>query len=171
MTIAVLPASFDPITNGHVDIITRASGLFERLIVAVYSHPKKPVLFSLDERLEMVREATALIPHTEVTSFDGLLVDFCRRVGAIVTVRGLRALSDFEYEFQQAALNRRMMPELEVVSMFASDVYGFLSSSIIKEIAENGGDVSAMVPFSVAEHLQERFGTRRPPLVAGGYGH
>ena len=167
MTVAVLPASFDPITCGHVDIATRASRLFERLIVAVYAHPKKNVMFSLDERVALVREALAHLDAVQVTSFDGLVINLCREVKADVLVRGLRAVSDFEYEFQQAALNRKMLPGLEVISMFASMEFGFLSSSIIKEIAENGGDVSSMVPASVARRLRQRF-MSAAPLPTGG---
>lgn len=168
MTVAVLPASFDPITCGHVDIATRALRLFDCLIVAVYSRPRKNVLFPLDERVEMVRESLANLDNVEVMTFDGLVVTFCREVGADVLVRGLRAVSDFEYEFQQATLNRRMMPDLEVICMFATRDQLFLSSSIVKEIAENGGDVSSMVPAPVARRLAERFSPAASPLVSGG---
>jgi len=159
VTVAVLPASFDPITCGHVDIITRAARLFDRLIVAVYAHTRrrKNILFDLDERLAMVRESLEGVPNVDVMSFDGLIVQFAQKQGAQVIVRGLRAVSDFEYEFQQANLNRKMAPGLEVICMFASIEYGSLSSSIIKEIAENGGDVTDMVPPPVAEHLHRRF--------------
>lgn len=167
MTIAVLPASFDPITCGHVDIARRSSRLFDRLIVAVYAHPKKNIVFSLEERLSMVRESLVDMERVEVTHFEGLVVDFCRKVDADVLVRGLRAVSDFEYEFQQAGLNRKMLPGLEVICMFANIDYGFLSSSIIKEIAENGGDVSSMVPAPVAQQLAHRF-ARIPPAIASG---
>jgi pantetheine-phosphate adenylyltransferase len=163
-----MPASFDPITCGHVDIATRASRLFDRLIVAVYAHPKKDVMFSLEERLAMVRESLAGLEQVQVKSFEGLVVNFCRKEGAGVLVRGLRAVSDFEYEFQQASLNRKMLPGLEVICMFASLEYGFLSSSIIKEIAQNGGDVSSMVPEPVARRLMDRFSLVSPPLASGG---
>jgi pantetheine-phosphate adenylyltransferase len=163
MTVAVLPASFDPITCGHVDIATRAARLFDRLIVAVFAHPKKNVLFSLEDRLDMVRESLGAIEGVEVTSFDGLLVDFARSIGASVEVRGLRAVSDFEYEYQQAALNRQMFPGFEVLSLFPSTQFAFLSSSIVKEIAEHGGDVSSMVPAPVARRLAERFAGRAQP--------
>ncbi len=168
MIVAVLPASFDPITCGHVDIVTRASHLFDRLIVAVYAHPRKDVMFSLEERLAMVRESLADVERVEVKSFEGLVVNFCRQVGASVLVRGLRAVSDFEYEFQQASLNRRMFPGLEVICMFASMEYGFLSSSIIKEIAQHGGDVTSMVPAPVARRLLQRYSPVSPPLASGG---
>lgn len=163
MTVAVLPASFDPITRGHVDIVRRASRLFDRLVVAVYARPKKNVLFPIDERVAMVTESLAGLENVEVTPFDGLLVDFVREIGAGVVVRGLRWVSDFEYEFQQAAANGRMLPGLETVCLFASTDYVFFSSSIIKEIAENAGDVSSMVPDPVARRLMERF--PRPAAV------
>jgi pantetheine-phosphate adenylyltransferase len=160
MTVAVLPASFDPITCGHVDIATRAARLFDRLVVAVFAHPKKSVLFSLEDRVDMVRESLRDVGGVEVTSFEGLLVDFARRIGASVEVRGLRAVSDFEYEYQQAALNRQMFPGFEVLSLFPSTEFAFLSSSIVKEIAEHGGDVSDMVPAPVARRLAEKFSAR-----------
>jgi pantetheine-phosphate adenylyltransferase len=138
--------------------------------VAVYAFPekRKNVLFSLDERLEMVRESVGDLENIEVEPFEGLIVDFCREVGATVLVRGLRAVSDFEYEYQQAGLNRKMLPGLEVISMFASIEYSFLSSSIIKEIAEHGGDVSFMVPPPVLLRLRERFPHMQQPASAGG---
>lgn len=167
VTVAVLPASFDPITCGHVDIIARASRLFDQLIVGVFAHPKKQVLFPLEERLTLVKESLAGLDGVKVRSYQGLTVDFCREVGAHVLVRGLRAVMDFEYEYQLAALNRKMLPGLEVVCVFASIEYSFLSSSIVKEIAENGGDVSSMVPLPVAKRLAELF---RPaqPMATGG---
>lgn len=168
MTVAVLPASFDPITCGHVDIATRSARLFDRLVVAVHAHPKKNLLFSVDERLEMVRESVRNVENIEVTAYDGLTVDFCRSIGATVLVRGLRAVSDFEQEYQQATLNRKMLPGLEVICVFASDAYSFLSSSIIKEIAENGGDVTEMVPAPVVLRLRGRFGTPSPLHSGGG---
>jgi pantetheine-phosphate adenylyltransferase len=168
MTVAVLPASFDPITNGHVDIVIRATHLFEKLFVAVYATPKKNVLFSLEERLSMVRETVGDISGVEIVSYHGLTVDLCRDLGATVLVRGLRAVSDFESEYQQAALNRKMLPGLEVVSMFASDVLGFVSSSLIKEIAENGGDVSALVPPAAAARLRQRFPHAPTSTAVGG---
>ncbi len=157
MTIAVLPASFDPITRGHVDIITRASLLFERLVVAVYARPRKNVVFDLEERVAMVKESLIDLDGIDVRTFDGLLVDFVREIGASVIVRGLRWVSDFEYEFQQASANRRLFPGLETICLFASTDFVYFSSSIIKEIAENAGDVSAMVPVPVARRLADRF--------------
>jgi pantetheine-phosphate adenylyltransferase len=168
VTVAVVPASFDPITQGHVDIVTRASRLFDRIVVGVYAHPRKNVMFSLEERLDMVRASLAHLPGVEVRSYEGLTINFAGDVGATVVVRGLRAVSDFESEFQQAALNRKMSPGLEVISMFASVEYGFLSSSLIKEIAENGGDIAAMVPAPVAQKLAQRFAAVSSPTVSRG---
>jgi pantetheine-phosphate adenylyltransferase len=165
--VAVLPASFDPITRGHVDIIARASTLFDRLVVAVWARPKKNVLFPLDERVEMVRESLDGLPNVEVCSFDCLLVDLVREIGASVVVRGLRWVSDFEFEFQQAAANRKMLPGLETVCLFASTDYVFFSSSIIKEIAENAGDIGSMVPEPVARRFKERFPARAATAGAG----
>jgi pantetheine-phosphate adenylyltransferase len=159
VTVAVLPGSFDPITCGHVDIATRASRLFERIVIAVNAHPRKNLMFELDERVSMVRESLRNVENVDVASYDGLTVRFAQKVGATVLVRGLRAVSDFESEFQQASLNRKMLPGLEVICMFATVVHAFLSSSIIKEIAENGGDFSSMVPAPVARRLADRFPT------------
>lgn len=168
MTVAVYPASFDPIHCGHVDIAARAARVFEKLIVAVFAYPRKNVLFSLDERVAMVRESLASIERVEVASYGGLLVDFCREREARVVVRGLRAISDFEYEYQQAGLNRKMLPGLEYVSIFASIEYSFLSSSIVKEISEHGGDVEGLglVPAPVGRRLRDR----QPQVVAASRG-
>lgn len=168
MTVAVLPASFDPITCGHVDLATRACRLFDRLIVAVYACPKKTPMFSLDERLVMVHESLEGLDRLDIRSFEGLVVDFCREVHADVLVRGLRTVSDFESEFQQATLNRQMLPGLEVIGLFASPQYTVLSSSMIKEIAESGGDVSMMVPAPVVRRLTERLRQSSPFLASGG---
>jgi pantetheine-phosphate adenylyltransferase len=154
---ALIAASFDPITNGHVDLIRRASRLFDELIVAVYAHPKKNVLFALEERVAMVQEALVDLPNIRVSPFAGLLVDYAREVGAKVLVRGLRATSDFDYEFQITSMYRKMEPELEVMFFLADIRYTFLSSSIVKEIAELGGDVSDLVPSSVLRRLGTRF--------------
>jgi len=167
VTVAVLPASFDPITRGHVDIIARAAMLFERLVVAVYARPKKNVLFSLEERVGMVQESLAGIDNVQVQSFDCLLVDLMHELDATVVVRGLRWVSDFEFEFQQASANRKMLPGLETVCLFASTDYVFFSSSIIKEIAENAGDISSMVPEPVARRLRERFPARAATASPG----
>jgi pantetheine-phosphate adenylyltransferase len=167
VTVAVLPATFDPITCGHVDIARRASKLFDRLVVGVASsRPSKNVMFSADERVAMVQESLEDL-RVEVVAFEGLLVDLCKRLGATVVIRGLRAVSDFEYEYQQAFMNRQMLPGLEIVAMFPSVEYAFISSSLVKEIAENGGDVSGMVTRPVLKRLRHRFRTQ-PPLAERG---
>jgi pantetheine-phosphate adenylyltransferase len=155
--VAVFPASFDPISCGHVDIATRAVQLFDRLVVAVLASPQKNVMFSLEERLAMVRASLTGLDGVEVTPFDGLVVDVARAHDAQVLVRGLRTVADFESERQQAILNRKMLPGLEVVSFFANDTLSSVSSSMIKEIAKNGGDVSFLVPPPVMEKLNQRF--------------
>ena len=161
MIIAVYPGSFDPITNGHIDIARRASRIFDRLVVAVYNTPPKNVLFSTDHRVAMAREALSELPNVTVEPFSGLTVEFARRVGARVLVRGLRAISDFEMEYQMASMNRQLAPEMEVVCLMTSIQYSFLSSSTLKEIAKLGGEIDDMVPPTVARALRERF-TRDP---------
>lgn len=158
MTVAMMAASFDPITNGHVDLAVRASGVFETVIIAVYETPKKNLLFSVEERLNLVRDAVSDLTNVRATQYSGLLVDFAGSVGAHVLVRGLRATSDFDYEFQLASMNRRMSPALESMFFLADIRYTFLSSSIVKEIAELGGDVSDLVPKSVALALKKQYG-------------
>jgi pantetheine-phosphate adenylyltransferase len=157
MTIAIYPGTFDPITNGHIDIATRASSLFEHLIVAVYDRPLKNLLFSTMERVSMAGEALKGLPNVTVQAYSGLTVRFARSVGARVIVRGLRALSDFELEFQMALTNRKLAPEIDTVCLITSQEYTFLSSSVIKEIAMVGGCVDAMVPQHVARALKEKF--------------
>ncbi|MBS3908999.1 MAG: pantetheine-phosphate adenylyltransferase [Actinobacteria bacterium] len=154
MTIAVVPGSFDPITAGHIDIIKRAKDLYERVIVGVVINPGKKPLFSLEERVEMVKDAVSWDPTIAVDSFTGLLVDFVKLHNAKVIVRGLRAVSDFEHEFQMAQLNRRLNSEIETVFMMASPEYAYLSSSIIKEIAMYDGSVKGLVSPNVEESLR-----------------
>lgn len=163
MKAAVLPASFDPITCGHVDIASRAARIFDRLVIAVFAHPDKRVMFSLEERVEMARESLAHLGSIEVMSFDGLLVDFMRKHDLTVEIRGIRTIADFEYEYQQAVLNRRMYPEFDVISFFSAPEHGAVSSSMVKEIARFGGDVSSMVPEPVLRRLSARteMGARR----------
>ncbi len=158
MTIAVFPATFDPITNGHVDIAERAAALFERVIMAVFdhNHPIKQPLFSTEERVEMVRQAVAHIPNVEVEHYTGLTVEYARSKGARVLIRGLRVVSDFEAEFKMAHMNRQLAPEIETVSLMASPEHAFLSSSLVREVALLGGDVSAMVPPVVARALRAK---------------
>ncbi len=158
MKVAIMAGSFDPITNGHVDLATRAASIFDSLIVAVYEHPKKGLLFPTEQRIELVQKAVAQLENVTVNSYTGLLVDYARLVGADVVVRGLRAISDFDYEFQFASMNRKMSPGLEIMFFLADIRYTFLSSSMVKEIAELGGNVSDLVPESVGRALKLRFG-------------
>lgn len=151
---AIFPASFDPITNGHLDIATRAARLFDELVIAVYDRPAKRLLFSQQERIELARAATAHLPNVRVEGFSGLMVEFARRVGAQVVVRGLRGPADVEAELQQAAANHELAPELEVVLLMSHSTWSFISSTLIKEIASLGGDVAQFVPQPVAERLR-----------------
>jgi len=156
--LAVYPGSFDPVTYGHLDIIRRGSRLFDRIVVAILRNPEKKALFSLAERKRIVRLATRGIPNVTVDSFDGLLVDYARRRGARVIVRGLRALSDFEYEYQMALMNRRLDSEIETVFMMPSEAYSYLSSRLVKEVVRVGGSVSGLVPPEVERRLDQRIG-------------
>lgn len=153
---AVYPGTFDPFTLGHVDLMKRASRLFERLVVAVAAGHHKRTMFTIQERLDMAKELTADHPNIEVLAFRGLLRDFVVHHGGKVVVRGLRAVSDFEYEFQMAGMNRQLMPEVETVFLTPSDQYQFVSGTFVREIAMLGGDVSKFVAPSVLERLRER---------------
>ena len=153
---AVYPGTFDPMTLGHEDLMRRAAGLFDRLILAVAAGHHKRTLFSADERLEIAREVAAPYPNIEVMPFRGLLRDFVVGHGAKVVVRGLRAVSDFEYEFQMAGMNRQLMPEVETVFMTPSDQFQFVSGTFVREIATLGGDVSKFVTPSVLSRLRDR---------------
>ena len=157
MTIAVYPGSFDPITNGHLDIATRAAKLFDKIIIAVYDTPNKRLLFTTEERVELARKAVADLPNVEVQSFASLAVDFARKMGAKVMVRGLRMASDFEREFELFMMNKQLYPELEVVAFMASLKYQFLSSSLLKEAASLSGNINNLVPKHVAEALEKKF--------------
>jgi pantetheine-phosphate adenylyltransferase len=157
MNAAIYPGSFDPLTNGHVDIATRAAMLFDHLIIAVYDRPLKNLLFSTDERMAMAQEAVKDLKNVTVASYSGLTVNFARSVGAGVIVRGLRALSDFELEFQMALTNRKLAPDIDTVCLITKQEYTFLSSSITKEIAMVGGCIDQMVPAHVAAELHEKF--------------
>lgn len=158
--IAVYPGSFDPITNGHIDLIQRSVRIFDRVIVAIANNPNKDgSLFSLDERLAMLRETVkGLGRHVEVDSFEGLLVKYAEKIGAQVIIRGLRAVSDFEYEFQMAMMNRELNGKLETLFMMTGETYFYLSSRLVKEVVGLGGDVSAFVPKSVLKRLKAKFG-------------
>ncbi len=157
MRIAVYPGSFDPFTNGHLDIAQRASQLFDHLIVAVYEHPAKDVLFSARDRVDMARKAVEAIPNVEVDSFSGLTVQYAQRRQACALVRGLRAISDFEFEFQIAHMNRNLCPDLEATFLMTSLPYAFLSSSIVKEIAKLGGSLEGLVPVHVIAALRHKY--------------
>ena len=166
MTItAVYPGSFDPMTLGHVDILERATLLFDRVIVAVLENPGKAPLFSVAERVELIRASMDRMATVEVATFDGLTVDFARTVGATALVRGLRAVSDFENEFQMALMNRRLHPDIHTVFLMTSFSNVFVSSSLIKEVCRLGGDIDAFVPAPVARAMAERL---RPAAGAGG---
>jgi pantetheine-phosphate adenylyltransferase len=155
--LAVYPGSFDPITNGHIDIIRRASSLFERLIVAVLKNPAKQPLFSVQEREWMIRESVEDLDNVEVDSFNGLTVDYAKSRKAGLLVRGLRAISDFEFEFQLAAMNHKLHPDVETVFMMTNTKYSFLSSSSVKEAASFGGCVAGLVPAIVDQQLKRKF--------------
>jgi pantetheine-phosphate adenylyltransferase len=155
--IAVCPGSYDPITNGHVDVITRAAAVFDELIVAVVDQSlrKASTLFGIEERLEFIREATAHLPNVRVEPFSTLVVDFARTMGAKAIIKGLRAISDFEYELEMNQLNRLQAPEIESIYLMASSEFSFLSSSGVKELATFGGTIDNLVPAGVAARLQE----------------
>jgi len=155
-TVAIYPGTFDPLTNGHVDIITRGARLFDRIIVAVLVNAEKSPLFTMPERLEIARAVFKLLPNVEVDTFDGLLVDYVERRGAQVIVRGLRAVSDFEFEFQMALMNRRLNDKIETVFMMPAEQYSYISSRLIKEVFSLGGRVHGLVPDMVEQRLRDK---------------
>jgi len=154
--IAIYPGSFDPVTYGHLDIIRRSVKLFGGVIVAVIRNPEKAPTFTLEERVKMLKQAVAGMKHVEIESFDGLLVNFAKKKKAKVIIRGLRAVSDFDYEFQMALTNRRMASEIETVFLMTDYRYSYLSSSFVKQIAKRGGKISGMVPPAVSKYLASR---------------
>ena len=156
--IAVYPGSFDPVTNGHLDLIKRASKIFSRLFVAVLRNQDKDPMFEIEERLEMLRQTTSAWPNVEVDSFHGLLADYARRKEARVILRGIRAVSDYEYELQMALMNRKLAPQVETVFMLPAEAYSFLSSRLVREVARLGGSLRGLVPPSVEERLKNKFG-------------
>ena len=162
---ALYPGSFDPLTLGHLDLIERASHLFDGLVVAVLQNPSKNPCFSVEQRLEQIRKATAHLPAVEVAAFDGLTVDFARATGAGVILRGLRAMSDFEFELQIAHTNKSLAPQLETLFMATATAHSFLSSSVVKEVARFGGPVAHMVPPGVAKDLARLFNRTSPDQV------
>jgi len=161
LTIAIYPGTFDPITNGHLDIATRAAKIFEKLIIGVYDIPNKRLLFTTEERVELIRQAIVDLPNVKVEAFVGLTVDFADKVGAKAIVRGLRATADFEREFEMAMLNKKLSPELELICLMARLEYQFLSSSLLKEAASLGGNVDDLVPQHVAEALRRKIRSKR----------
>ena len=158
---ALFPGTFDPFTNGHLDLTERASKMFPKVVVAVSLSPKKGTLFSLEERVALAKEAVAQLANVEVIGFDGLVVDCAKKVPAQVMCRGIRAVSDFEFEFQMALMNRRLSPELEVVFLMPSARYTFLNSSLVKEIARLGGDIAGLLPPNVERRLLTLFAEER----------
>jgi pantetheine-phosphate adenylyltransferase len=161
MRTVIYPGSFDPLTNGHLDVIQRAAKLFDRVIVAVAQNDSKQPLFTLGERLALVKGAIKHLPHVKADSFDGLLIEYAARQKAQAVVRGLRAVSDFEFEFQLALMNRKLNENVETIFMMPKDTYTFLSSRMVKEIARLGGDVGAFVPPHVRVALQKKLKPRK----------
>ncbi|HLE21509.1 MAG TPA: pantetheine-phosphate adenylyltransferase [Vicinamibacteria bacterium] len=155
---AIYPGTFDPLTLGHVDIIARGSALFDKIVVAVLRNVEKAPLFSVEDRIEMIQEAFADSKNVETDAFSGLLVDYARAKKATAIVRGIRAISDFEYEFQMALMNRRLAPSIETVFMMPAEEYSYVSSRLVKEVAELGGSVKGLVPAGVERRLQQKLG-------------
>jgi pantetheine-phosphate adenylyltransferase len=160
---ALYPGTFDPIHNGHIDIATRAAALFDELIIGVYDTPPKTLLLETSQRIRLCRQCLGHLPNVRVAAYAGLTVDFAHTVGASVMVRGLRAISDFEYEFQMALTNKTLAPDVEFVCLMTSLEYAYLSSTILKEIAYLGGDISAMTPEVVQVALKQRYAEVSPP--------
>jgi pantetheine-phosphate adenylyltransferase len=154
---ALYPGTFDPVTLGHVDIARRAARLFDELVVAVADNPEKKTLFTVEERVELLRESLSEIEHISITSFDGLTARFARSMDAVAIIRGLRAISDFEFEFQMAMMNRKIEPKIEAVYLMPKDKFSYISSSLVKDIAKRGGDISCFVPATVDRALKEKF--------------
>lgn len=157
--IALYPGTFDPVTLGHIDIAGRAAGLFDTLIVAVADNPEKTTLFSVEERVDLLRESLGGINGVSVTSFNELTAVYAKSIGAMAIIRGLRAVSDFEFEFQMALMNRRIEADVEAVFLMPKDKYSFISSSLVKDIARRGGDIAHFVPRVVADALAKKFST------------
>ena len=156
MKIAICPGSFDPITKGHIDIIERTSKLFDKVYAVVMVNPSKVPTFTTEERIEMIRQTTSHIPNVEVESYAGLIADYAKEKGACTLVKGLRAVTDFEYEFQQALINKKLNPELETLFMVTNQEYMYLSSTIVRQIANFGGDISQFVPPEIKDKLVEK---------------
>lgn len=158
---AIYPGTFDPITRGHIDLVERGARMFERLTVSIAANPNKQPLFSLEERVDLAREALGHLPNVEVCGFDILLVNHAKQLGAHVILRGLRAVSDFEFEFQLANMNRRLYPEIETVFLTPAEQYSFISSSLVREVAKLGGDIAPFVHPKVEAALAAKFASRR----------
>ncbi len=156
MTIAVYPGSFDPITNGHLDVAARAAKLFQKLVIGVYDAPAKNILFTTEERVDLIRQSIVGLPNVDVESFSGLTVDFAKKVGAQTIVRGLRVGSDFEREFAMALMNKNLAPDCELVCLMTNQKYAFLSSSLLKEVASLGGNIDGLATEPVAEALKKK---------------
>ncbi|WP_291651966.1 pantetheine-phosphate adenylyltransferase [Clostridium sp.] len=157
MNIAVYPGSFDPITNGHLDIITRGAKIYDKLIVAVLVNMDKKCLFDIEERVELIKKVTKDLKNVEVLSFDGLLVDFARIHNSKVILKGLRTVADFEYEFQMALMNSKLDPDIETVFMMTSSAYSYVSSSSVKQVAKFGGNIKGLVPEELITEVMDRF--------------
>jgi pantetheine-phosphate adenylyltransferase len=160
--LAIYAGSFDPPTNGHLDLVDRASKLFPRVVVALGQHPTRSPLFTVEERVHLLEKVCSPLPNVEVALFDGLLVDYARKIGARIIVRGLRAATDFEYELQIAHANADLAPEVDTVFLPTRTNYGFISASLVREIASHGGDVSRYAPTAVCEALTKKFGSKSP---------
>jgi pantetheine-phosphate adenylyltransferase len=154
---ALYPGTFDPVTLGHIDIISRAAGLFDKLVVAVAENPEKQSLFTVDERVALLEKSIGDIEKAAVTSFSGLTARFAKSIGARAIIRGIRAVSDFEFEFQMALMNRKIEPDVETVYLMPTDKYCYISSSLVRDIARRGGEISCFVPPAVQAALKERF--------------
>jgi pantetheine-phosphate adenylyltransferase len=165
MRVAVYPGSFDPITNGHLDIVERGLRIFDRVRMAILINVDKQPLFTVEERLAIIRETYRADARVEVDTFSGLLVDYAERVGASVIIRGIRAISDFEYEFQMALMNRRLNPQIETVFMMPAESYSYVSSRLVKEVFQLGGRVTDVVPPVVERRLSEKYGTPVRPAA------
>lgn len=164
---AIYPGSFDPVTNGHLDLVNRAVKLFDELIVAILKNPSKSCLFSFQERTDMLR-AVVTSPQVQIEAFDGLLVDYARKKQASAIIRGIRAISDYEYELQMALMNRRLYPEAETIFMLPGEPYSYLSSKLVKEVFSLGGSISGLVPESVEVRMSEKFGFAHDTNPEGG---
>jgi pantetheine-phosphate adenylyltransferase len=165
LTTAIYPGSFDPVTNGHLDIVNRAAELFDKLIICVYDVPMKHLMFDTRERVELMKKSVAHLRNVQVTPYNGLTVDFARKMKAKVIVRGLRMSSDFEREFEMALMNKKLAPDIELVCLMTSLEYQFISSSLLKEACELGGDITSLVPKHVASALKKKFRARRDNSV------